>query len=268
MAQRERCPTTERIHWQGYIRFASPCRFAAIQTWLPGAHIENAKGNETQNIAYCTKEESRIDGPYEIGDRAQPGKRKDIDTVREMVKAGKRIREIADVVSSYQGLRFASEFIKLQPVPEREAPIIFWCHGSTGGGKTRWAYEMAKNICVNVCSILGTSKSIYFDPYVDESYVLFDDFRPSRMPFNMLLNLTDRYPTKVRVLYGCVNWIPQVIVFTCPYDIRECFKNRCDEDVGQLIRRVEESGGRQIQFGSIVKRHNYSATAPGFVSIN
>lgn len=267
VGQRERCPNTGKIHWQAYCRLSQPISFTTIKTWLPRAHIENAKGNEAQNIAYCTKEDSRVSGPYEQGDRSQQGKRKDIDTVREMVKAGKRMREIADVVSSYQGLRFAAEFIKFQPPPRRVPPIIYWVHGSTGSGKTRWAFERAADLRLEVCRILGTKQSVFFDPYIDQMFVLFDDFRPTRMPFDMLLCLTDRYPTKVRIMYGFSDWIPEVIVFTCPYTIEECFRSRCDEDIGQLTRRVEESGGRQIQFGSIVKRHDYNAEAPGFHSI-
>lgn len=268
IGQIEKCPTSGRNHWQGYVRLAKQFRINGLKKLLPGAHFENAKGTEAQNITYCSKEDTRVSGPYESGDRQKAGKRKDLDTVREMVKAGKRLRDIAEVVKSYQGLKFAESYIKLQAAPEREPPLVYWLHGETGAGKTRWVHERARDIKTNLCRIDSTAKSVYFDPYVDEDMVLFDDYRPQRMPFSQLLAVTDRYPMRVNVKYGTAQWVPSIICFTCPYDIEECFRARCDEDVGQFLRRVNESGGRQIQFGSKVLRHNYGAVAPGFHSIN
>lgn len=262
IGQQERCPNTQRIHWQVYVRFASPRAFAAIKNWVPTAHLEACKGSEADNIRYCSKEESRVAGPWEFGERSIAGKRKDLDVVREMVKEGKRIREISDVVSSYQALRFAESYINLQPVFSRVPPLVYWIHGSTGSGKTRWAYDRAHDCRVEVCRIESSERSIYFDPYVDEMYVLFDDFRPSRMCFSQLLAITDRYPIRVRVLYGTRQWLPQVIVFTCPYSIEECFKYRCEEDLTQLKRRVTY----EILFGDAVKRQ-VSACASHYISI-
>lgn len=259
--QKELSPTTKKEHIQGYVSFSGVVRFNAIQKVLPGAHLEVAKGSALQNKAYCTKEDSRLFGPWEFGDAPQPGKRKDIDVVREMVRAGKKMREIAEVVSSYQGLKFASEYIKYQPVPDREPPLVYWLHGSTGSGKTRWAYERAKDCGVELCRIDSTEKSVFFDPYVDQCYVLFDDYRPQRMPFSQLLSVTDRYPMRVRVLYGTVLWVPEIIVFTCPYSIEECFKYRCEEDLTQLKRRVSF----EMLFGDRVKR-SQAAQASCFVN--
>lgn len=59
--QQEICPDTGRKHLQGYVRFASPVRFTFLQRVLgvPGAHCEKPKGSDEQNVAYCSKEESR-----------------------------------------------------------------------------------------------------------------------------------------------------------------------------------------------------------------
>ncbi len=233
----------------------------------PGLILNTPKRVNRKTSSIAPRKNQELAGPYERGTRSNPGKRRDTDVAREMVTDGKRLREIIQVVSSYQALRFATELIKFQPPPKRVPPIIFWLSGSTRTGKTRWAHDRALELRLEVCSIMGIDKSIYFDPYTDQMFVLFDDFRPTRMPFNMLLNLTDRYPTKVRVMYGFTDWLPEVIVFTCPYTIDECFKARCDEDIGQFTARIEESGGRQIEFGSKVYRHDYSV-APGFQSIN
>lgn len=260
VGQRERCPDTGRIHWQAYIRLSQQSSFTAVKAWLPGAHIEDAKGNEDQNIAYCSKEDTRVSGPYEQGVRAKPGKRKDIDTVRDMVKAGKRICDIADTVSSYQALRFAEKYITLQPVPDREAPLVYWFHGSTGGGKTRAAWARARECRADVWCSHDTLQ--WFDGYTGQAYVIIDDFRGSSCKFSFLLKLLDRYPLMVPIKGGYVRWLPEVIVITSPLKPKYVY-NKSSEDIQQLTRRIHHVE----QFGSKVAAPN-RAVAPGFVSVN
>lgn len=65
--QVERAPTTGRLHLQMYAEFRSPVRPHAIQRHFPGAHVEESKGSYEQNKAYCTKEETRVEGPFRLG---------------------------------------------------------------------------------------------------------------------------------------------------------------------------------------------------------
>lgn len=62
--QLEACPDTGRRHIQGYVRFRSAQRLSALQRILPGGHFEAAKAGEKANVAYCTKSESRVSGPW------------------------------------------------------------------------------------------------------------------------------------------------------------------------------------------------------------
>jgi len=62
--QLESCPETGRRHLQGYVRLRSPQRISALQRALPGGHFEAAAAKESKNIEYCSKEESRVDGPW------------------------------------------------------------------------------------------------------------------------------------------------------------------------------------------------------------
>lgn len=78
--QREVCPTTKKEHWQGFFVATAPIRFKKAKSILrdPTAHVEKCKGTAEQNIAYCTKEDSRKEGtdPVEIGSRASIGQGK------------------------------------------------------------------------------------------------------------------------------------------------------------------------------------------------
>ena len=65
-------------HLQGYIEFPSPRRMAWIKEHMEDdtVHLEKAMGTPEQCRDYCTKEETRVGGPYEFGSlKKNPGKR-------------------------------------------------------------------------------------------------------------------------------------------------------------------------------------------------
>lgn len=59
--QRERCPTTDRLHWQGYVCFNKDTRFTTLKKDFPGLHFEGKKGTVAQAVAYCSKTETRVE---------------------------------------------------------------------------------------------------------------------------------------------------------------------------------------------------------------
>lgn len=84
-------------HLQGYIEMPSPCRFSKFRDILPGAHFEIARGTPDQCKAYCSKEDTRISGPYEIGTfGATQGVRTDMLALRDAVRSGKHGRDLYD----------------------------------------------------------------------------------------------------------------------------------------------------------------------------
>lgn len=254
--QKERCPTTGKDHWQGYVRFKGRVRFNAIKAVWRSIHLETCKGSEQQNVEYCSKSASRVEGPFEDGVRAHPGKRNDLDLVRDLVASGASMRQICENpdVSSYQSLRSAELMLKYKRPKAVENRTVFWFHGSTGSGKTRWVHDHEEDLWCN------SIDSKWYDSYCGESAALIDDYRPSQIPFSIMLKLLDRYPLRVPFKGGFVSWDPERIYITCPYSIEECFKARSDEDVEQLKRRVFE----ERLFGNVVKRKEYSAVASNF----
>lgn len=47
-------------HLQGFIKCKNPIRFNSLKKIIPNGHIERMKGNLSQNITYCTKENDYI----------------------------------------------------------------------------------------------------------------------------------------------------------------------------------------------------------------
>ena len=66
IAQVERCPTTNREHLQFLAHFDNNQRASKILSLLPGAHVEIAR-NTNACVEYCSKDESRIRGPFTNG---------------------------------------------------------------------------------------------------------------------------------------------------------------------------------------------------------
>lgn len=57
----EKCPTTLREHYQGFVKSKNQVRFTTIKALLPaGSHIEIAHGTTEENWKYCSKENNFI----------------------------------------------------------------------------------------------------------------------------------------------------------------------------------------------------------------
>lgn len=70
--QLERCPDTDRLHLQGYLEFKNPVSLATVKKvfhFAGNPHFEYRKWTQAAAIAYCKKEETRVEGtqPREWG---------------------------------------------------------------------------------------------------------------------------------------------------------------------------------------------------------
>lgn len=178
--QLERCPATQRLHWQGYIKFSKCVSMQYIKEHFPilaGAHLEKRNGTDAEARDYCTKERTRELGPWENGSwQGQQGKRSDLDSyasrIRELAQEGldwhDSRKRLADEFPAVH-LKFSKhgaavyEDVKPDPTPvelpqplqrweqevldivsrPRDRRAINWVFGETGGeGKSRMALHL------------------------------------------------------------------------------------------------------------------------------
>ena len=67
--QLEECPKTGRLHWQGFVNLKNPRGLKGVQTLLGIGKSWVKIADYPQKAAeYCMKKETRVKGPYEIGD--------------------------------------------------------------------------------------------------------------------------------------------------------------------------------------------------------
>lgn len=197
---------TQYEHFQIYIENPQPIRFSSLKKKLPNAHLEVRRGNKKQAYEYCTKEDTRISEPFgngEIDLTEQPGKRSDIEFLRELVLSGKPVSEI--LLTYPEAARYIKYLDRL--FMEKQGEIfsktirfdlnVTYIHGAPGTGKTRYIYE---NYAFEEIYRV-TSYDHPFDMYAGQKVLVLDEFH-SQMPISLLLNILDIYPLQLPARYN------------------------------------------------------------------
>lgn len=208
-------------HLQGYCELSTgnTARPTGMHKYVPRAHFESRCGSRTQARNYCIKE---CKEPIEYGTWKPDyqGTRNDLLAVRNEIQEGKSDRHIATnhfdswvryrrSFSVYRELIHINDS-HIEPEPRRRwktEVIVYWSFNS-GTGKTRRAWE--EHPYLNSM----TYENSFWSPYNGEKVVLWDDFEPTCMPRQQFLQLTDRYPLKLRQIGGWTEWKPRILIIT------------------------------------------------------
>ena len=225
---RETCPTTKKIHYQGYIAFKNAKTFKQTKRWfgLDKIHIEQAVAGDKANEKYCSKEDVII----EVGEPLQQGKRTDIQVAIDICKETGSIGAVLDKVHNYQAVRHAELYMKYkEPAELRPDLQVINIWGASGKGKTRYVYE-------NETNIFRPINFKWWEGYDGHDVVLLDDIRKDFCKFHELLNLLDIYPYRVECKGGSRQLRCKKIYITTPIPLTEMYE--CREDIYQLERRI------------------------------
>ena len=227
-------------HLQGYLELHAPVRMSKLQKALPKAHFEPRRGTRDQARDYCRKSDTRLDGPFEVGEWLNKGQgnRSDLDGV---IETAKRVRSLAGLADEHP-----KEFIKygrgirdlrrvLAPKRRRLELKVYLLCGRSGSGKTRYVWDMW-DAHGGVYS-LASQSPLWFDGYDSEETLLIDEFAGVEVfGREKLLQVLDIYPHQFPVKGGMV-WPQWKRVFvTSNEDLEAAFRG--DE---ALWRRVTVS---------------------------
>ncbi len=208
VGQLEQCPTSQRMHLQGYIELRNPVRMPGLKA-LFGAyvpHVEPRKGSRDDARAYCRKADTRIAGPWECGDWAGggAGKRNDIAALKAAIDGGADDTTLWDdqfgtmlrhhrAVNTYRVVRANNAH------PRDSVDVhVYW--GPTGTGKTHRAHAEAGESYV----LPRSDGSVWFDGYVGQRSLIIDEFY-GWLRWDMLLRILDKYKMLVPIKGGFVN---------------------------------------------------------------
>lgn len=208
-------------HYQGYVEFTKQVGFKKVKSLLgETAHVEPRKGSQAQAIAYCKKEDTRIEPPVEMGEPRSQGQRTDVAALVDVAKSGASKREALDQLgATYVRYHKAYEHVQSLIKPARKPRKVKLLVGEPGVGKTRYVLDKYPDAYV----IPVANNSIWFDGYDGQEVVLIDDYA-GQMPLIQFLRLLHEYPEQVPVKGGHVWFNPSRVYITSNYTIQEWYK--------------------------------------------
>lgn len=234
----EKTPSTDRVHWQGYVELVDGRRFtlATIKRRIfvdDTVHIESRFGTQDEAITYCKKDEEmvrnlaarrkhprwvdkwlngenvglRVAGTtvQEFGTPkvTRQGQRSDLQGFMDDAKSGMSIEELrethAPTMAKYTS--FCREFANAQQrynQPLFREVKVTVYWGHTGFGKTRRVFWESPDLYKLDVCEAG---HVWFCGYEGEDVILIDDFY-GWIPIGQLLNLLDVYPVRLQIKGG------------------------------------------------------------------
>lgn len=219
-------------HFQGLFVFNNARRLSALKDIAVAIHWEPCR-NLRAAIKYCSKEEGRLDGPWERGDRPEQGKRTDLLEVgSDIVSGRKRVADIAidrpDLFIKYhRGLQLLEQRVTTRRTWQMEVMVY---HGTTGSGKTRTAFEEAGD------DAYWKPKGEWWDGYSGHENVIIDEFAHD-VPITTLLRWLDRYPLQVPIKGGFAEFAAKRVWITSNIDPDDWYPDARDEHRAALRRR-------------------------------
>lgn len=143
--QVEKCPNTQRLHVQAWIRLDRPIRKPAVIRLFegidPDIHVEVQRGNNDQALEYVTKEDTKMSGVCQRGTVPKQGQRSDLLACKELLQNGATVDDLfkedecfAPAVKYHRGLERAREV--LQPAAPRDGVEVTALYGEPGAGKS------------------------------------------------------------------------------------------------------------------------------------
>ena len=223
--QQEKCPSTERLHWQMYIEFFNPQDITFVKTRVfqdTGVHVEIRLRAREDARNYCRKERTRAEGrqedvgPFELGVWRDQGNGQKMAQIREALADGLTpvdlaVEEPGIVLRQRVNLEwYHGQMQQRGAMNENRDVTVRLFIGKTGTGKTWLAQQEAMHYTkgdrsqVFILDSCGKQDAIWFDGYGYGPVLIVDDY-DSWIQVAFLLRLLDKYPCRLPVK-GSVKW--------------------------------------------------------------
>lgn len=222
---RERCPTTDREHYQGFAIFKRTCRIPKAKEWIgggDGTHLEPRRGSRDEARNYCRKSDGEFIewGQYEALTQEQ--------------LFGQPIGFLKKEYPAFY-CRYYKGLERLQsrgPKWRNLKVYILW--GATGTGKTRQVMEKE-----DVYKLDPPYQ--WWDGYEGEKILLIDDYKVGAISRGQLLNILDGYQLRLETK-GSHTWaLWEEVYITTNYN-----PETWDDAVLRRVCQVTALGGNTI----------------------
>lgn len=219
-------------------------RWETMKRILPRAHLETIRNME-KTITYCKKEEKF----EEFGELPilKPGKRTDLDEIREAILEGERLSSVAVECKNFQQIKYAENLSKYVEKERHWKTKIIWLTGESGCGKSRYMEE--KSI-----KYKKQGKSVYWKPdstkwwngYDEHEIVMFDEVLIDDYGLKQFLRLTDRYPLQVETKGGYKHFLAKKIYLTSVYP-QHLNNDEVKRRIDKILKLDMDVDGRSVK---------------------
>lgn len=202
-------------HLQGYIVWNSPKRLSAIKKYAPTAHWEVRRGTHEQAKAYCSKEETRLSGPFTYGEEPLgSGARSDLISLKRSIDEGKSQLELFEdhfepMLKYHKGIALYRS-LKVPPRTDKTRVIVLF--GPTGTGKSHTAHKSFPN-AASVSPPTESKGPIWFDGYDGNFATIIDEFY-GWIRHDTMLRLCDAYAYRAPIKGGFINFNSKYLIIT------------------------------------------------------
>lgn len=242
MFQRERGHETNTEHIQMFIIFSIGKRFSTVKSYFPTAHIEQSRGTNVQCRDYCSKSDTRVSGPFELGQFAEERARTDVTSFMQLVDAGASDYELKRLYPT-QFLKELNKLPKLRAVSkidyskQQRDVEVWYVWGDSGSGKSTYVEDLTIS---ETTFRVDTFDNSAFTDYVGEKVLIIDEFK-GQFTLQFMNRLLDSFPVKLRGLnyLGFARFTKVYIISNFSY--KDLYKNEQSENKGQydgFVRRL------------------------------
>nr|AQU11743.1 replication protein [Cruciviridae sp.] len=258
-SQLELCPDTLRLHVQTFVKFISKQRYTCIQK-ISGTklHCTPVTVEGASAINYGCKEETRIAGPFEFGEKPLPSDRtskggsrtkEQWEEVRKVILTGDRQAVPVDLVikhnldSRFDKLRSfwtpdqlkndIPQFIPntwnktLEVLDNTQKKRHYWIFSRASNfGKTTFAKKLQSDYVVYI----KAGDYTYWDfPRGKLAFLILEDYNEAGVKFH-ILNLICDGTYEFRIFQGGVRKVdhPFTVIVLSNYPLREIYPHRFD----------------------------------------
>lgn len=201
--QIEKGGNCETTHIQGFIVFKNPMTWSTFKNYFPCSHFNRAISKSSDCVQYCSKEDTRVEGPFKDGDIVDQGGRTDIKEFLSMLDSNcsnKDLKEFFPTLylkefNKLQALRNETLFEKFRKV-YRDVEVTY-IYGPSRCGKS--SYIVKKYGYGNFYNV-DTYRIGAYDNYCGEDVIVFDEYN-SQVDITLFNKLLDGHPVQLPARY-------------------------------------------------------------------
>ena len=234
--QREKGEENGTIHFQFFLNFRSAKRFSKLKKMLPyGCHFKPMRTTKTLCRNYCSKEETRVSGPYEIGEFVEERARTDRAKAYSLLAQGVSLKDINEafenvVIDNMDKMeKYQVKQLKWKVADLFRNIEVVYIYGSPGLGKTSLVYDFVNYKASDLCVVSRYNDKFMFSEYRGQKYILFDEFFGQVKPLTYLNKLLEPAPIDLRIFNNTYPAMFEKVFFVSNYSLKDIYKTEQEE---------------------------------------